>query len=527
MKNLNLPYARADAILRGMSVEQKLGQMLMASIEVAEMDEKTRRFLTGRHVGNVILFGKNCENRAQLARLNADIQRAVCEGSGGVQALLSIDQEGGGVTRIRNGATVFPCAMAVGDTGDPENAYLAGHIMGNEMRALGIAFDLAPVLDTNGERRNPIIGRRSYGPTAEETARFGGAFAKGLRDSGLIDCGKHFPGHGDSTVDTHFATSVVDTPADVAREKFIRPFRIVIGEGMRAIMSTHICYPSLDPSGVPATLSRPILQGVLRGELGFEGLIISDGMQMLAIRDVYGAPRGCVLAAKAGCDLLIIGNGGDNADPNGEDVQTPCIDALLEAVKSGELPMERVEDAARRVIAFKLLLGDMSPAPDVVSRDWRAHEAFARALAEMSVRILSDEGGLRPLPEGALFLSRVSRARLGVEEGDKLVDGFAPMAARLCRGEPVEFADRPDLSALRARISAAPAVVFAAASAKELSELIDDIRAVHALNPKLCFVCLDVPPVAEAVDFAPLILASYDQTVHAIRAVCAALRASA
>ncbi len=521
---MNLPYQKAEEILSRMTVEQKLGQMIMASIEVTEMDDATRTFLRNNHVGNIILFGKNCQNRAQLATLTRQIQQEVTDYSSGVQALLSIDQEGGNVTRIRNGATVFSCAAAVGSTGDPDMAYLTGHMMGNELRALGIAFNLAPVLDTNGVHTGILPTRRSYGATAAQTARFGGAYARGLRDTGVLDCGKHFPGAGDSIVDTHFDTSVVCTPAEELREKSIGPFRQAIKEGMSAIMITHDCFPALDPACVPASVSKPILQDLLREELGFEGLTISDGMQMLAIADVYGAPRGCVLAAQAGCDFVIVGTGGDNADPNGANIQIDCIQSMLQAVKTGELPMERVDESARRIIAFKLMLGDMTPAPDVLSRDWSAHAAFSAALAGMAATVIRDETGLLPLPDGALFLSRTSKTRLGVEEGDQLIDGFAPMAARLCHGEAVEFEQRPDLKVLKDKLQSAAAVVLAVANGKEAQELLEDARSIAQLNSSFCFVALDMPEVARLAEFAPCVIAGYDQTVNAIRAVCKRLK---
>jgi beta-N-acetylhexosaminidase len=520
---LKLPYEQADKIVRNMTLKQKIGQMIMASIEVTEMDEKTRTFLRESCAGNVILFGKNCINRAQLAQLNAQIQEEITRNTG-AQALLSIDQEGGIVTRIRNGATVFSSAAAIGSTGDPDLAYLTGHIMGNELRALGIAFNLAPVLDTDGSRIGSIPNRRSFGPSPQITSLYGGAYARGLRDSGVIDCGKHFPGCGDSPVDTHFGTSVVRSSREEAMQNSVQAFKQVMEEGMRSVMIDHTCYIGLDPEGLPASVSKPVIQDLARKELGFEGLIISDGMQMLAIADVYGAPKGCVMAAEAGCDLIIVGNGGDNADPDGKDVQTPCIEALLQAVQNGELSMERVEESARRIVAFKLMLGDLRPEKDVAFRDWSAHEAFSRALAKMTVKVQKNENSMLPLPEGALFLSRISRARLGVEEGDKLVDGFAPMAARLCRGTAIEFTDRPDLDTLEKQIKEAPAVVFSTAYRSELPELVEDIRGVCRLNPNTCYVCMDVPQAAKAADFVPCIITSYDYTVNAIRAVCDMLK---
>lgn len=521
---MKLPYDKAEQIVKNMSLKQKIGQMIMASIEVTEMDEKTSAFLRENYVGNIILFGKNCVNRAQLANLNRQIQDTVSSYTGGVQALLSIDQEGGLVTRIRNGATVFSSAAAVGATGDPDLAYLMGHIMGNELRSLGISYNLAPVLDTDGSRVGKIPNRRSFGASPEITSAYGGAYARGLRDAGVIDTGKHFPGCGDSPVDTHFGTSIVHTPREEAMKISVQAFKQVIDEGMRSLMIDHTCYTGLDPACIPASVSKPVIHDLARKELGFEGLIISDGMQMLAIKDVYGAPKGCVMAAEAGCDLLIVGNGGDNADPDGNDVQTPCIQAMLKAVETGELSMERVDESAKRIVAFKLMLGDLYPEKGIETRDWSAHEAFSRALAKMTVKVQKNDNDMLPLPAGSLFLERVSKARLGVEEGDKLVEGFAPMAARLLNGTAVEFTDRPDLSALKGRIENAPAVVFSVASRIEARDLLEEIKAVCEMNKNTCFVCLDVPEAAKIVDFAKCVITSYDQTVGAIRAVCDLLK---
>ncbi len=516
-------YRKAAEIVNGMTLKQKIGQMIMASIEVSEMDDRTRFFLKENCVGNIILFGKNCVNRAQIARLNKQIQDEVTQNTG-VQALLSIDQEGGIVTRIRNGATVFTSAAAVGATGKAEYAYQMGRIMGEEMRALGISYNLAPVLDTDGSRVGKIPNRRSFGATPEITSSFGGAYARGLRDSGVIDTGKHFPGCGDSPVDTHFGTSVVHTPREEAMRISVQAFRQVIDEGMRSLMIDHTCYTGLDPSGIPASVSKPIIQGLAREELGFKGLIISDGMQMLAIKDVYGAPKGCVMAAEAGCDLLIVGNGGDNADPNGSDVQTPCIQALYDAALSSELSMERVNESAVRIVAYKLMLGNLYPDPNAENLNWSEHENFSRIISKSAVKVLKDDKNLLPIPENALFLSRISKARLGVEEGDKLVDGFAPMAARMLNGSAVEFSDRPDLSSLKERIISAPCVVFSAASRLEVRDLLEDLRSVCSLNPNTVFVCQDVPEAAQSALFASCVIASYDQTVHSIRAVCDLLK---
>lgn len=518
MKLSSLPYARADEILRTLTLEQKIGQMVIASVEVTDMDERTHRFLTNYAIGNIILFGKNCSNRPQLARLNRAIQEVIY-GTTGLQALISIDQEGGRVTRIRQGATVFPSAMAIGATGSPDNAYLTGYMMGKEMKALGIYHDFAPVLDCSFEQEN-VVSNRSYSSDPKQVAAYSGAMAKGLRDAGILDCGKHFPGQGHGSGDTHFDFVVHRDSLDEIVSHHLIPFRRAMDDGMLTIMASHSCYPALDPEVIPNTVSEKVLRGFARDQLGFEGLIISDDVLMAAVEKRYGAPQGAVLCAQAGCDMVIIGNGGDNADPDGLDVQPPIVDRMVAAARSGELSMERIDESVRRIIAFKLALGDMRPEPDVETQNWSAHDAFARALSRMAAGVLRDEKHLLPLPEGTLFLARRSFARLGVEEGDILFDSFAPLAASRVHGKAVEFDESLDLEALAEEIKAAPAVVFSFVNEAECLRQADVMRQVYALNNRLCVVCLDAPQILRHVPFAPCAVYGYDQSLPSVLAVC-------
>lgn len=354
-----------DNLLSRMTLEEKIGQMILASIEVSRMDAGTREFLRKNHIGNVILFGKNCAGRAALAQLNAEIQHTVMA-ENGLPALIAIDQEGGCVTRLRSEATVFPSAMVIARTGDPANAYKVGRMMGGELRALGINLDCAPVLDT----LSGPAERRYYGQTVQSIADYGCAMARGLRDAGVLACGKHFPGHEQTGADTHFGFVVDNTPRDTLMNSCLTPFCRAMSEDLASVMVSHVCFPALDDTDTPCSMSAPVIQGVLRGQLGYQGLVISDGLQMHAILDQYGAPQGCVQAALAGCDLLIIGNGGDNADPTGKDVQTPCIRALCDAVADGTLPMARVDESVRRILACKLALGWTMPARDAASQQF-------------------------------------------------------------------------------------------------------------------------------------------------------------
>lgn len=274
-----------DNLLSRMTLEEKIGQMILASIEVSRMDAGTREFLRKNHIGNVILFGKNCAGRAALAQLNAEIQHTVMA-ENGLPALIAIDQEGGCVTRLRSEATVFPSAMVIARTGDPANAYKVGRMMGGELRALGINLDCAPVLDT----LSGPAERRYYGQTVQSIADYGCAMARGLRDAGVLACGKHFPGHEQTGADTHFGFVVDNTPRDTLMNSCLTPFCRAMSEDLASVMVSHVCFPALDDTDTPCSMSAPVIQGVLRGQLGYQGLVISDGMQAGAGLD-YARPR--------------------------------------------------------------------------------------------------------------------------------------------------------------------------------------------------------------------------------------------
>lgn len=469
------------------------------------------------YIGNVILFGKNCAGRAALAQLNAEIQHTVMA-ENGLPALIAIDQEGGCVTRLRSEATVFPSAMVIARTGDPANAYKVGRMMGGELRALGINLDCAPVLDT----LSGPAERRYYGQTVQSIADYGCAMARGLRDAGVLACGKHFPGHEQTGADTHFGFVVDNTPRDTLMNSCLTPFCRAMSEDLASVMVSHVCFPALDDTDTPCSMSAPVIQGVLRGQLGYQGLVISDGLQMHAILDQYGAPQGCVQAALAGCDLLIIGNGGDNADPTGKDVQTPCIRALCDAVADGTLPMARVDESVRRILACKLALGWTMPARDAASQDWSNHAALADALAKTGVTV-QDPHGLLPLPAGTLFIARASGTGTGVTEGDRITESFAPLAARHLGGQCAVYHTVEELPELADVCAAAPAVVFAFGTREEAAAAAQAAEALAAHNPRFCAVCLAEPDALQHYPFAASTVSAWDRTEPAMRAVCRAL----
>ncbi|MGZ3117694.1 glycoside hydrolase family 3 protein [Streptomyces sp. H62] len=295
----------------------------------------------GEGLASVGLFGRNIASAGQLAALTAQLRAERDD------VLVAIDEEGGDVTRleVRTGSS-FPGNLALGAVDDVELTREVAAELGRRLAACGVNLNWAPSADVNSNPDNPVIGVRSFGAGTDLVSRHTAAYVTGLQSVGVAACTKHFPGHGDTAVDSHHAMPRIDVGAEVLAERDLAPFRAAIAAGSRAVMSAHILVPALDPDR-PATLSRRILTDLLRGELGHQGLIVTDGMEMRAISGTYGIERGSVLAIGAGADAICVGGG--LAD---EGTVLRLRDALVEAVRSGELAEDRLADAAERVRAL-------------------------------------------------------------------------------------------------------------------------------------------------------------------------------
>ncbi|KOV65893.1 sugar hydrolase [Streptomyces sp. NRRL WC-3618] len=289
-------------------------------------------------LASVGLFGRNITSPDQLAALTTQLRAERDD------VLVAIDEEGGDVTRleVRTGSS-FPGNHALGAIDDVRLTRDVAHELGHRLRACGVNLDWAPSADVNSNPANPVIGVRSFGADPELVARHTAAYVTGLQSAGVAACTKHFPGHGDTSVDSHHALPRIDASRPVVLDRELSPFRAAVAAGTRAVMSAHILIPSLDPDR-PATLSHPVLTDLLRGELGYTGLIVTDGMEMRAIAGTYGIERGSVLAIAAGADAICVGGG--LAD---DETVRRLRDALIDAVRSGELPEDRLADAAERV----------------------------------------------------------------------------------------------------------------------------------------------------------------------------------
>ncbi|MGN5380638.1 glycoside hydrolase family 3 protein [Streptomyces lasalocidi] len=292
----------------------------------------------GEGLASVALFGRNVVTEEQVTALTGQLRAERDD------LLVAIDEESGDVTRldVRTGSS-FPGNHALGAVDDPDLTRAVSRELGRRLAACGVTFDWAPSADVNANPDNPVIGVRSFGASTDLVARHTAAWVEGLQSTGVAACTKHFPGHGDTNVDSHHDVPRIDVDTDTLYARELPPFRAAIAAGTRAVMSAHILVPALDPDR-PGTLSSRILTDLLRGELGYRGLIVTDGMEMRAISGTYGLEHGVVLAIAAGADAICVGGGLCD-----EGTVLGLRDALVAAVRSGELPEERLADAAARV----------------------------------------------------------------------------------------------------------------------------------------------------------------------------------
>jgi len=271
-----------------------------------------------------------------VAELAFDASRLVPE----LPVWVSVDQEGGRVARLKAPFTEWPPMATLGRSGDVRLAIRFARALAEELKAVGVTLDYTPVLDILTNPKNPVIGDRALGEKAEDVARLGSAIITTLQGEGLAACGKHFPGHGDTSTDSHFELPLVDHPPDRLRRVEFVPFRAAIAAGVATMMTAHVFVPALDEKR-PASLSKRIVGDLLRDELSYEGVILSDDLEMKAIANEYAVPAAAVLALEAGCDGVLICSGD-------HDTQAAAIEALVHAVEEDRLPLTRVDDALAR-----------------------------------------------------------------------------------------------------------------------------------------------------------------------------------
>lgn len=421
--------SKAKEIVSNMTLEEKLGQMIMPDFrmwqedgtkepsDLTEINSEVAEVIDKYDLGGVILFAENVKEISQTTTLIHDLQEvAINDKDGNLPLLITLDQEGGIVTRLGEG-TNLPGNMALGATRSEKSSYDAGYLIGRELNALGVNVDFAPVLDTNNNPENPVIGVRSISSNPELVGKLGKNIAKGIQDQGVAATAKHFPGHGDTSTDSHYGLPMVNKSIEELRETELKPFKIAIENGIDMIMTAHIQFPQIEKDTfiskkdgsqivIPATLSDDIITGILREEMGYDGVVITDAMNMKAISDHFGELESTKMAINAGIDIILM----TTILRNNEDVKKLdyIVNGILDSIKSGEIKEEEITDSAERIVKLKIDRGIIDLKNNNASLEEKIKKAketvgsienrnIERRIAEEAITIAKNEDNILPL----------------------------------------------------------------------------------------------------------------------------------
>ena len=486
--------AAVTATIARMSLPEKVGQLLMVSFYGSGDNSRIRSLITRDHVGNLVLVGTDAQNPAELAALTADLQGLTRASNDGIPALIGVDQEGGDVESLLSGFTLFPNPMALGATGSQDLARQEGRAMGEEMRAAGINLDLAPVLDVNTNPANPVIGLRSLGDRESLVSELGAAYIAGLHDAGILAVVKHFPGHGATSQDSHVVLPVDSRDRATIEATDLPPFEAAIGSGVDAVLVAHVSYPALDPSSLPASLSPTIITGLLRGQLGWDGVVLSDDLGMRAVSADRTPGQLAIAAIGAGDDLLIY----TTSEPEIEQASA----ALIDAVRSGRISEQRLDDSVRRVLQLKARISAAGGAFDSA-----VHAEVARAISEQAVTVIAGSGlPLAPASAGNRRLLVVSPSTLAGAGGSEI--GAAVRRRYPATDEvvvdPLTGAGR---TAALAAAAAASAVIVATLPSGAAQDQF--VREMLTTNPRTTILLLGLPYELSAFPEAASVVATF------------------
>ena len=336
----------ADEIILKMTLEEKVGQLLIVGFPQDARKETIQDYIDNFKVSGFILFKRNyMDFDSQYTLVKSLKEMNSLENP--LPLFISVDEEGGTVTRLPKGGTHFPDAKLVGKAGDPKLTYKTGEVIGQELRASGINLNFAPVLDIVSSSENKLLIKRSYGSTAEAVSLHGISFINGLQSTGVIAAPKHFPGHGSTNVDSHGKLPVINIDKATMQSRELAPFKAAIDAGLDTVMVGHLAFPKLDPSGLPATMSSYFLKDVLRKDMGFKGISISDEIEMYGYMSRKATLEECVITSfNAGLDVFVIGHT--------KKIQDRVVKALTDACRDGRISEERLNESVHRIVKVKL-----------------------------------------------------------------------------------------------------------------------------------------------------------------------------
>jgi beta-N-acetylhexosaminidase len=498
-----------------LSLEEKIGQKCMVGFDGFEPPDYILEWLSRGQIGGVILFSRNIHSPEQVAKLTS-----ACHAAARHPILIGIDQEGGTVARLHEGFTQSPGAMALGAAGSAELAYEMSYVLGTELRALGINWNYAPVVDVTHDISNPSVGCRSLGSDKEAVSRLAEAEVRGFQGSGVAASAKHFPGLGNTPVDTHEALAVISGSVDYLWEHDLVPFRAAVKAGVATVMTTHVKFEVLD-SEHPATLSREIVTKLLRDEIGFAGVAATDCMEMKAVTDHYGAGESAVLAALAGQDLILFSHT--------RSYQEAAYDDLLEAARSGRLPLQQIDESVGRIQVLKAQYAvSKLPTLDVIRRP--EHLQTAQTAARAGVVLLKSAPELFPLKGdgqgvGVIEFASYLESRVAEEGGQTGFERLLRKRLPAIESASLRAAEPNPKSLGRARQLAQEAVVLVVAtrSAHLIPEQLAMAQEFMGSAKRIILLCLRNPFDVDALPGADVVICTCGDSAPSVEAAVDAL----
>jgi len=515
-----------------LTLEQKIGQMLLIGYPGgAEGEVILRRVLEGRPMGNLILFARNAGEpsalQEQLFSLRALIEERTC-----VPPLVAMDQEGGIVVRLNEGLTPLPGAMSIAAALGGGGITLAdvealASVAGSELRSLGVDWNLAPVADVNVNPDNPVIGVRSFGEDPSRVADLVSAYARGLHRSGVVATAKHFPGHGDTNVDSHLGLPTVNATLERLDSVELLPFRRLIAEDVGSIMTAHVLFPAVEPDPVPATLSHRVLTGLLRERLGYRGVIVTDCLEMKAVDGRYEDLA--VRAVLAGADVLCVSHTAFK--------QEAAFDSLLAAVLGGVIPESRIDESVARILALKQATAASTKTAPALALAAASSVELAARISSASISPLAATA-FPDLSRGGLYIDLKPATLTGAE--DRRIESVTVSGVLAETGSALDCVvlpcdpDDKAIEALVARIGTVPVIisVYAMSRYPEQERLVQRMTAACAgKGVPLAFISMREPYDARIIVRSGggnhAVLCAYEYTNLSARAIARVLAGTA
>jgi len=508
-----------------LSLEGAIGQKLLLAFSgkqgaSPDLLDALHRY---RPAGVTLFRSLNIDTPEQVLALTLDLQRAAQEA--GLPALLiAADQEGGQLMAVGEGVTQLPGSMALGAVGDAQLARRAGEVLGRELAAMGINVNYAPCCDVNVDPHNPGIGVRSFGEDPQQVSALGAAMIAGIQSAGVAATAKHFPGLGDTVVDPHWGRPVVPHALERLRRVELPPFKAAVGAGVQMVMTAHIALPAVDGrTDVPATLSPAVLGGLLRQQLGFQGVIVTDAMNMHAIRQGEALGEQAVRAARAGADLLLMGEVAED--------HRRVYAGLLQAAQDGSLQEAALRSSLSRVLALKGWLDQAGPQPDLSVVGCAEHRRVADEIATRSLTLVRDQNGLLPLrlqPDQRLAVVLPRPVDLTPADTSSYMTPQLAQALRRYHPRVEQFMLSPapseqEIAALLARLAGFDCAIVGTLNAYSQPEQAEMVHSILSTGIPTVVAALRLPYDLAAFPQAPTFVATYSLLEPSMRSLAAAL----